>query len=360
MFIAVRSVVLAFTSTMLVSGAAFADVSVEQRMTVTGAGVMSMANMTGTSTTTISGDRARTDSELRFESAMVRALAHGVGGQTVEIVDLDQDRIYAVNPKKKTYTESSFTEKRAQLQQAMQAAQQGQAKQAQGASGVDESKCEWLPAKSDLKRTGEKNTIAGYTAEHVVITASQACRERDSGQVCEFALTLDQWMAADFKSSAEALKYQQAYAEKLGLTASSSRDFSERAQTLFSGYEGIWKQIAAKMKDVKGYSVKASFSLGVGGAQCESAQKGQAASGSGERPGVGGALMKGALGGLGGLFGKKKKDDAPSSTAPSAAPGPNGIYNLMTIGTELVSVKTDAAPAGTFEVPAGFKKVSAD
>ena len=351
---------LAGASSVLVSNVAWSDVTVEQRLTVNGAGLMSMANMTGTSVTTVSGDRARTESELKFESGLVRALAHGAGGQTVEIVDLGQDHIYEINTKKKTYTETTFAERRAQMQQAMQAAQQGQAKQSQATSGVDESQCDWLPPKSQVTRNGEKNTIAGYAAERVVITASQPCRDRKTGQICEFALTLDQWLAPDFKSSEETLRYQRAYAEKLGLAASSSRDFSERAQTMFGKYEGIWTQIAAKMKDVKGYPVKSSFALGVGGPQCQGAQNAQSSSGGDAPTSVSGALMQGALGGLGGMFGKKKSPDGASGGGAAAAPAPPGIQNLMTIGNELVSVKTDAAPAGAFELPSGFKKVTAN
>lgn len=330
--------------------AAHADITIEENMSVSGAGLMKMANMSGHTTTTISGDRARTDSDLQFESRMMRALARGAG-QSTEIVRLDQDKIYEINDKKQTYTETTFAQRRATMQQAMEQSQKAQASQQQSTSGVDESQCEWSDPKAEVKKTGEKASIGGFAAERVTITATQACKDKKTGQVCEFGLALDQWLAPNFEASAETLAYQRAYAEKLGLNASSSRDFAERAQSMFGRYKGIWTEVAAKMKDVKGYPVKSSFGLGVGGPQCQSTQETQASGGPAEPPSLGGALG----GALGGMFGKKKEQTQP---APTSAPValPNGMMSLMTVSTELVSVNRNAASPQTFEVPAGFKK----
>src|SRR5262245_6209730 len=82
--------------------AAHADVTMQERMAVTGAGMMQMMNMTGSTTTTISGDRARTESSLQFQSGLMRTFAGGAG-DTTQIVRLDQDKIYTLNNKKKTY-----------------------------------------------------------------------------------------------------------------------------------------------------------------------------------------------------------------------------------------------------------------
>lgn len=342
-----------FVGFMAVTGmsAALADITVEETMAVNGAGLMKMANMSGRTTTTISGNRSRTDSDLRFESAMMRAFARGVG-QTTEIVHLDSDVIYELNNKKKTYKQTSISERRAEMQQAMQKMQESQASQQQAASGVDESQCEWSEPKAEVIKSGEKAAIGGHQAERVTITATQACTNKETGQVCEFGLSLDQWMSPSFEAAEERLAYQRAYAEKLGLTATASRDFAERAQTMFGRYEGIWTEVASKMKDVGGYPVKSSFSLAVGGPQCESAQQAQS-SGSAAAPNIGEAIG----GALGGLFGRKKEVAQPAPSTPAPAT-PAGLIPLMTVSTELVSVSRNAIGAQAFEVPADYKKVS--
>ncbi len=326
-----------------------ADVTTEESVSVGGTGLMRMINMSGRTVTTISGDRARTDSDLRFESGMMRAFAGGAG-QSSEIVRLDEDRLYSLDNKKKTYTETTFAEQRAMIENAMQRAQQGQASQQQATSGVDESQCEWSPPKADVRRTGEQATIGGFAAERLTIVASQACTDKKTGQVCEFGLSLDQWLAPDFEASAETLAYQRAYAEKMGFTASASRDFAERAQSMFGRYQDMLAEIAAKTRDVKGYPVKASFSLGVGGAQCQSAQ--QAQSSAAPAPTDIGSALGGALGGM---FGKKKQAQ-PAAASPPA--GIDGLMPLMTVSTELVSVNRNAVDPHVFEVPAGYKKTS--
>jgi hypothetical protein len=327
----------------VVSTLAQADVTMEEHMAVQGAGLMKMANMNGTTVTTISGDKARTESNLTFESGMVRVLARGAG-QNTEIVRLDQDKIYSLNPKKKTYTETTFAERRAAMQEAMQNAQKAQASQQQSASGVDEAKCEWSDPKAEVKRSGEKATLAGYDAERVIVTATQSCKDKESGQVCDFGLTVDSWYAPNFQASEETLAYQRAYAQKLGLNAASSRDFAERAESMFGRYKAMWTEVATKMRDVKGYPVKSSFSLGVGGAQCQSTQESAAATG------LGGALGSA----LGGVFGHKKQS-APEPTTP-VAPPPTGLTPLMTVSTELVSVNRGAVSPPSFEVPSDYKK----
>jgi hypothetical protein len=340
---------------VLVSAAAHADITMQERMSLTGAGMMKMANMSGTTTTVISGDRARTESNMQFESGLMRTFARGAAGPHVEIVRLDQDKIYSLNPAKKTYTETTFEEMRAKMQQAMDAMNKGQASQQQATSGVDESQCEWSDPKSEVKRTGEQASIGGFQAEHVTVTATQSCTDKKTGQVCDFGLALDQWIAPGFEASTEATNYQRAYAEKLGFGTAGSRDFAERAQGMFGRYQGIWGELGKRLADlpVQGYAVKASFSLGVGGPQCKSTQEQQAQGGPQSPPSIGGALG----GALGGMFGKKKKEQ--QEAAQPAAPPPTmagGLMPLMSMSNELVSVSRDAVNPQSFEVPADYKK----
>ena len=346
-------VLLGVAIATILCSAVQADVTVEERISVSGAGMMKMANMSGTTTTSISGQRGRTDSNLQFESGMMRVLARGAG-QAIEIVRLDQDKLYSVDAKKKTYSETTFAERREQMQQAMEKMREGQASQQQATSGVDESQCQWSDPKAEVVRSGEKATLAGFQAERVTVTATQSCTDKKTGQVCDFGLVLDQWVAPGFEASAETQAYHRAYAEKMGLGAMTSRDFAERAESMFGRYQGLWSEVAKKMADVKGHPVKLSFGLGVGGPQCQSAQQTQDAGGPSGPPSIGGALG----GAIGGMFGKKKEAAPPATTPPTALPG--GLMPLMTMTSELIAVKRDAIDPQSFEVPAGYKKVAQD
>lgn len=339
----------------VLSTAAHADVTIQERMAI--GGVVRIANMSGTTTTMISGQRARTDSNLQFESGLMRAFARGAGEGT-EIVRLDQDKMYSVNNRKKTYTETTFAEHRAQMQKAMEGMREAQAQQQQASSGVNEGQCEWSEPKADVQRTGEKATFAGYEAERVTVIATQSCKDKETGQVCDFGLVLDQWVAPGFEASEETLAYQRAFAEKLGLSTAGSRDFAERAQSMFGRYQGLWSQVATKMRDIKGYPVKLTFGLGVGGPQCQSTQETQTQA-NGEpasRPGIGEALG----GALGGMFGRKKEPTAPAPQATPPAQLPGGMLSLMSMSNELVSVSSSPIDPQSFEPPTGYKKVAGD
>src|SRR6185312_12496558 len=139
-------------------------------------------------------------------------------------------------------------------------------------------------------------------------------------------------------------------------------DINQRAQSMFGRYSGIWSEIAGKMKDVKGYPVKMSFSFAFGGAQCKSAKSQQRESADNDDSSGGGGLAGAVAGKLGGLF-NRKKNDAPADTA--AQPGqaatptvlPNGLVPIITMSSELLSVSTDSVSPAVFDIPADFKKV---
>jgi hypothetical protein len=343
------------------AGIAQADITIERATSVNGVGGMAFANMSGTSKTSISGDKSRTDSDMKMQSKIIGLLARNAIGPTSDIVLLDQDKIYRLNMNKKEYTETTFEQFRAQMQKVSDQMNSSDAKNQP--SAVDQSKCVWLPAKVDVTKSGEKAQFAGYDAQRVTVTATQPCQDKETGSICEVALVMDQWTSADFAESSEARKFYTSYAAKMGFDVlSNTQDVSERAKALFGQYKGIWTEIAAKMQGVKGYPVKSSFTLGVGGPQCkdsnsQQAQSSQADDSTSSPGGIAGAVA----GKLGGLF-KKKKDtsDAPAASAApaaAAAPMPPGDVALMTVSSELVSVSTNAVSTDAFNVPPGFKKI---
>ncbi|MEA3178840.1 MAG: hypothetical protein QOI59_2363 [Gammaproteobacteria bacterium] len=345
----------------LATGVAQADITLERTTAVEGVGVMAFGNMSGTTRTTISGDKSRTDSDMKMKSKIVGFLARNAVGPSAEIVRLDQDKLYHLNINKKEYTEMTFEQMHERLQKATD--QMNSTDERKQPSAVDQSKCEWLPARADFKKTGEKAQFAGYDSERVIITAAQPCKDTETGSICEVALVLDQWLSTGFTESAEVQKFYKAYAAKMGLDPASSQDVSQRAKALFSQYKGIWTEIAAKMQNVKGYPVKSSFTLALGGAQCkdpkaQQAQQSQDNSDSSNSPSaVAGAMV----GKLGGLFHKKKDDaDAPAAAPPAPAVTPvalpPGDVALMTVSSQLVSVSTNGASPDAFTVPADFKK----
>ncbi|MGQ0621452.1 MAG: hypothetical protein ACT4QA_16270 [Panacagrimonas sp.] len=335
-----------------------ADVTVQESLSVNGGGLMSFANMSGKTTTQISGKRSRMETDVKMQSRLVRMFA---GGPTAEITRLDDDKVYELDLKKKQYTATTLAERRAQMEEALKQGEEAQESKQEAASPVDQEKCDWSPPKSDVKKTGEKATIAGFDAERMTITVTQSCKNRDTGEVCDFGLALDQWLAPKFDGGSERQDFYQAYAEKMGLGSSaSSPGFAQNAQAMFAGYKDLWAEVSKQVGKAKGYPVRSAFALAIGGPQCGSQQPAQ--TGGVAAPGA--EEVMAAAGQIGsaitGLFGgKKKKDSEPAE--PAVAPGPqllvNGLTPLMTVSTELLSISRESLPPALFDPPADFKKI---
>lgn len=343
------------------TGIAQADVTVERSTSVDGVGAMAFANMTGTSRTVISGDKSRTDSDMKMQSKIVGFLARNSTGPSAEIVLLGQDKLYHLNIAKKEYTETTFEQFRAQMQKASEQMNSNDDKKQP--SAVDQSKCKWLPAKVSVNKSGEKAQFAGYDSERVTITASQPCEDPDTGSICEVALVLDEWMAAGFTESSEVRKFYTAYAQKMGLDPANSQDITERAKAMFSQYKGIWTEVASKMQNVKGYPVRSSFTLALGGAQCKdsNAQQSQPDQSTSSDSRGSNDIAGAVAGTLSGFFHKKQNDSPPPAAQPAPAVTPvavpPGDVALMTVSSQLNSVSTATASADAFAVPADFKKL---
>lgn len=343
---------LAALSLMVAALPARADVTVQESMSVNGGGLMGFANMSGKTTTQISGKRSRTETDVQMQSRLVRAFA---GGPTAEITQLDSDQVYELNLKKKQYTATSLAERRAQMEQALKKGEEAQQSKQEAASPVDQSKCDWSPPKSEVKKTGEKASIAGFDSERLTITVTQSCKNRDTSEVCDFGLALDQWLAPKFDGGAERQAFYQAYAEKMGLSSSAAPGFAQNAQAMFAGYKDLWAELAKQSGSQKGYPLRSTFALAIGGAQCSSPQK-QAAASAPAQEAMAAASELGAA--LGGMFGGKKKSAAaaePTPVAPTLLV--NGMTPLMTVSTELLSLSRDALAPTLFEPPVDFKRV---
>lgn len=351
---------------LIFSGTARADITVEHRIAVNGTGLMSAGNLSGITKTMISGQRSRTESDIQLQSRVVRLLAHRAVGPTAEIVRLDQDTIDRLDLNRKQYTEVTFEQMRERLQKALDRSNDSNAGEQKP---MDEAKCEWLEPKAEVRRSGEKATYAGYEAERLTITASQPCQDKETGAICEVALSLDEWLAPQLAPVPEADQFHRAYAQKLGLEVTErglGGDISQRAQSMFGRYQGIWGQIVGKLREVKGYPVKTSFAFAFGGPQCRTSQTQQPQPAADSQDSGGGSLAS-RLGSkaLGSLFHRKDATPQPAAADANAAGSgtpmlPDGLVPLVTMSSELVSMSRESVSPSLFEVPADFKKVQQD
>jgi hypothetical protein len=378
--------------------AARADATIEQQTTFD----FAIIKAHGKTTEYITADKQRRDSDLHCEGFMSMLCGNS---QSAEIIRLDRDVQWVLEPKKKEYRETAFPTA-AQRQAAEQEAQAMMEKlkqcpaMQQTASGPDTSKCEMSPPKIEVKQTGTHAMFAGHDAQLTQATLTQSCTNKETGDVCDFVFALDTWLTQDQIAGVEDQKaFRGAYLKKLGLDDRNSMMQKQMRQFL-APYADTMKQLSGNAGELKGYPLKTAMRIAFGGAHCAAAKSNQqanagggsvvgdasqaagtaagesaagaagSAAGAAAASAAGNSAASSVLGSAASTFGSKlvsglftkKKTDAAAASAPtstgSAANGPApGLVQAAEITVETTSIGAGAVPATQFDIPPGWKRI---
>ncbi len=368
------------------AGAAGADVTIEEKSSIEAA----IFKAHGNSTENYAGDKKRHDTELHCEGMMSMFCGKAGSG---EIVRLDKNMTYDLEPAKKRYrehplpTEAERKEMQKRMAEALEKMKQCAAQQPQPAA-VDTSKCEMSPAKVDVKNLGPDGQILGHDVRHTAVTLTSSCTDRETHEVCDMQFGFDVWQTGDKVPGLEERDaFMKTYMQKMGLSAEGNAAMAKQVQQMLAPYAEQMKQLQAKSADLKGLSLRTAFHVSYGGAQCSkardaaaanagaptdvgSAAKDAAAQGAAEAAAarvadgsVGGTVASRTLSSVGGkllsgLFSKKKKAEAADAPAEkAAAPVDPTMVTMLKFSTETTAVTPGAVPAERFEVPADWKKI---
>jgi hypothetical protein len=383
---------LVTTACASITAPVHADVTVQQK---TSLDVASMIHAHGMTTTSFTADKKREDTESHCEGMMSLLCGNVQGG---EIVRLDRDVTWHLEPDKKRYREQAFAtpEEMAAMRAKMQAnlEKMRSCPVSQKQQPIDKSKCEMSPPKIDVHKTDDRMSIAGHDTQRTAATLTETCTNKDTGDVCDTVIAVDLWLTQDkLAGSGDRRAFDVAYAKKLGLNDPQGI-MSGQAAKFLAPYQSQIKQLTDKSGDLKGQPLKTSLRVLMGGQQCSATAKmkadessgGDSSSGSNPMANVAqaGKAIGSSVGHLvGGLFHKKKADDssdAASAAAPSdgtasspaagpataapatasasaAAPDPFAQYvQMAAFSMETVTINTDAVPAAHFDVPPDWTK----
>jgi len=292
--------------------------------------------------------------------------------QSGEIIRLDRDLEWNLEPKKQEYRETPFMTA-AQRQAAMQEAQATLEKMKQcpaapqsTAPAPNTSKCQMSPPKFDANSTDTHATLLGHDARLTQISMTQSCTNPDTGDTCDLLIGMDSWLTQEQIAGLEDRRaFQQAYLRKLGLEDAGPLVQKQMRQFLAPYAESL-KQLAGKAGDFKGYPLKATVRIAFGGERCAAAQQQQNAAAGGEgasaaqsSPSItsGSSLgsVASSLGGklVGGLFAKKKQETPPASSAPL----PPGMVQAAQFTVETTAITPGPIAPAQFDIPPGWKLI---
>ena len=200
--------VLTLAGLAISSSAIRADVRADEKSRVEFAGMLGrMVNLFGgkaaregtTSVVAVKGDR--------------KAVLGDASGQ---IIDLNEEKIYDLDLKKKSYTVVTFAELRRQMEEARKKAEEEakKAPEAEKPAERDPNQKE-VEVDFDVKDTGEKKAINGFDTHQVIMTITVREKGKTLEQSGGLVLTSDMWLAPKIAAMQEVAAFDLKYAQKL-------------------------------------------------------------------------------------------------------------------------------------------------
>jgi hypothetical protein len=266
-------------------------------------------------------------------------------GDTAEIVDLAEEKIYELNLKDKTYRVVTFAEMRKQMEEA-RAKAEAEARKQRAAEGKKDPNAKEMEIDFSAKETGQRRMISGFDCRQVVITIAMHEKGKTLDQAGGMLITTDSWLAPRIAAMKEAMDFDMRYWKKLALdTALPSAEDMAQAFAMFPGLKDGMARLEKEKVNMDGTAIETITAM-------QSVQtKEQAAQKQDDQQG---GSPAGGLGGMLGRFGKKKEEPKPAEAQPKAAADSDTRVTIMTATSNLLSVSTSVS-ADEVAVPATFK-----
>ena len=279
-----------------------------------------------------------------------------LGDANGQIIDLNEEKIYDLDMKRKTYTVTTFAELRARMEEARRKAEENASK-AQARENKENKDKKAEPDKNQkevevdfsIKDTGQKKTINGFDTHEVVMTIT--IREKgktldDSGGM---VLTSDMWMTPRIAAMREIAEFDLRYMRKLQgtMVAGASAEDMAAAMAMYPHMKDAIARMNAENVKLDGTMIQAIMTIDA----VQSAEQAAQAQKQGDdesKPKASGGLG-GMLGGLAARAAKKKAEGGQDAKADA-----KNRATVMTTTNEVLKVTTDVS-ATDVAVPAGFQ-----
>jgi hypothetical protein len=265
---------------------------------------------------------------------------------TGEIVDLAEEKVYAVDFKNKSYKVRTFAEIRKEMEEQMRKAKEDMAK-SEGKKQPAEDQPQ-MEIEVSTKETGQRKTINGFDCREIITTIlvhEKGKKIEESGGI---VLTADSWLGPKNPALQEIAEFDMKYWKALQTPAmAEAAQGMAQALALYPGLGQAFQKMQNEKVSMDGTPILTTATIDA----VQNPQQAAQAEQQGEAKPSGG--IGGMLGGLGGL-GRSKKTDG------TAAPGGSGTAakgrtTILTMLNEVLSVAPTVTDAD-ISVPAGFKQ----
>jgi hypothetical protein len=331
----------ALALTVALAVPAHAEVKKEERNQVAFAGMLGKVfNFFGgksakegvVSTVAVSGDRKMTTS----------------GENTGQIVDLQEEKIYDLDLRRKTYKVTTFDEIRRQMREAEAKARESASREP-GSEQPSKNDGKEMEVDFDVKSTGQTKAINGFDTRQVIATVTvreKGKKIEDSGGI---VMTVDTWLSKSAPSLKEIADFERRYWEKLAGPISAVD--AQQMATVVAMFPGVKDAFARfSREDLGGTAIQSTTTMDA--VKSAEQMKQQAAGGSSASSDEKAPLSVG--GALGGFMRRRQQqqEEKEAAAKPNANPARS---TFMTINNEVLKIAANVTSADV-AMPTGFKE----
>jgi hypothetical protein len=273
--------------------------------------------------------RSATHEGVVTEIAIHKNRKSSRNGDTGEIVDLDQEKVYYVDYARKTYRVMTFDQLRQQYEESKQRASSRETRSADN----DQRKGPEYEVEFSVKSTGNKETINGWPTREEIATVTVHEKGKTLEDAGGFVLTSDMWMGPRVAARRELVEFEQRFMKKV-YGDSFMTDMRQAAATLATtpAFAKAMKTYNEKQGSFEGSAIRTKMTFDtVAGKNPSADQQTQPAS---------------PASAVGSLFGRMKRHQNSEDSGPQRS-------TMFDSSNELLKATTSAS-ADDVALPAGF------
>ena len=263
-----------------------------------------------------------------------------MNGSTGELIDLKEEKVYHIDYDRKTYQVETFDEMRKKIEDAQERARK-QAGKEEKSTGKPDSGPEYV-VDFDVKDTGSRDTVNGFSAHQVVTTATVHEKGKKIEESGGSILTADMWMTPRIAGMKDIADFDRRYFSKLYGSTYSGAEMRQLAMLMATNpaLGKAMKSFSDKRSSFEGTPVRTTLRFET------VVPPGQAASNSQEESGAPTASRI-----VGGMMGRLKKRQEQKADQPSS-PNRTELFNST---NEILKVYPSVTSSDV-SLPSGFTK----
>jgi len=262
-----------------------------------------------------------------------------------EIVDLDEQKVYQLDMKKKTYEAMTFEEMRRRMKEAQEKAASALKEQkAQPEQKAPEGK--QMQIDFSLKESGQTRTINGFDCREFVMTVTAHEKDKTIEQSGGMVMTTHSWMAPEIPATREIAEFDMKYWKALmgSDVGAGAPEQMAAALAMYPAMKDMLGKVQVESGKMEGTSILTESTMESvrSPEQAAEAQKQESSDSSS------GSVT--SIRGIGGMIGRKM---AHKKEEPAGAQQNKSV--VFTTTRELLKVSTSVAFTD-LAIPAGFKE----